>query len=401
MTEKKVADKGNSQERSKLFKALSLTPGFLGAIALLFTGGFSILNIMIVVVLLCLTVIINWHYQNMLLREVKSVTSPEVAQESARSSHELEGLQELCIQTLPIWRRHVESARNQTQEAVEGLTNSFAGLVSRLQATVETSKQSSGMNGDGGIVSVFEQSELVIQGVLTSLNSTQAGRKAMLDEVRILTNYTEQLQQMASEVANIAGQTNLLALNAAIEAARAGESGRGFAVVASEVRKLSSLSSETGKNMTEKVDEINDAISRTFKTAEKATADDDLAINNSESSLRGVIDNFSSIVKELTESSEVMQHENEGIISEIEKLYVDLQFQDRTSQILTQIENNLSEFETMLIDIQTDGLDSASHKFDIEGWLEKMSNSYVMLDQRMNHTGEQRNNSSESEITFF
>jgi len=70
---------------------------------------------------------------------------------------------------------------------------------------------------------------------------------------------------MAAEVANIAGQTNLLALNAAIEAARAGESGRGFAVVAGEVRNLSSLSSNTGKKMSDKVQVISSQPGRIFQ----------------------------------------------------------------------------------------------------------------------------------------
>ena len=401
MTEKESVESDTSLNNTvTLFKYLSLLPGFLGSVVVLIIGGISLINIAIAVVLIGMTLIINWQYHKQHLQQIKKLSS-SLAITDTTDPVEVEGLQDLCINTLPIWRRHVESARHQTEQAVEGLTNSFSGLVSRLQATVETSKQVSGMDGEGGIVVAFEHSESVLQSVLASLRSTQKGRIAMLDEVRLLTNYTDELQQMAGEVANIAGQTNLLALNAAIEAARAGESGRGFAVVASEVRKLSSLSSETGQNMTEKVSIINDAISRTFQIAEQATAKDDEAINNSELSLRGVIENFSTIVQGLSQSSETMQHENQGIINEIEQLFVDLQFQDRISQILTHIENNLSELEQKLLEIQQDNSSTTPHKLDIESWLEKMTNSYVMLDQRINHAGEQQQGSSSPEITFF
>ncbi|HWR40208.1 MAG TPA: methyl-accepting chemotaxis protein [Patescibacteria group bacterium] len=59
-------------------------------------------------------------------------------------------------------------------------------------------------------------------------------------------------------VHDIAANTNLLGLNAAIEAARAGEHGRGFSVVADEIRKLSSSSSDSVKNIKSVIRTIQD-----------------------------------------------------------------------------------------------------------------------------------------------
>ncbi|HEY9199948.1 MAG TPA: methyl-accepting chemotaxis protein [Gammaproteobacteria bacterium] len=309
-------------------------------------------------------------------------------------------LDELCLNALPIWNRHIETARGQTEAAVTALTQRFALLVQRLENAVQASRQAGG-NDNSSVAATVSQSEIALRGVVDSLRTTQAGRTAMLDEVRSLTRYTEELKAMAAQVAAIAGQTNLLALNAAIEAARAGEAGRGFAVVADEVRKLSTLSSQTGKHMTDKVNIINDSIESAFAIAAQSAANDESAVSQSETVISTVVADFTRIVGDLGRSAELMQSESDGIRAEIEDMLVALQFQDRTSQILAQVINTLTDLERTIGLHRTAQARGETVPFDVTAWLENMEAGYAMLEQRLNHAGASAGGADQPDITFF
>ena len=77
----------------------------------------------------------------------------------------------------------------------------------------------------------------------------------------------KKIDELTSNILDIASQTNLLALNASIEAARAGEAGRGFAVVAEEIRQLADNSRKTASDIQEISRVVTDAVDRLAREA--------------------------------------------------------------------------------------------------------------------------------------
>jgi methyl-accepting chemotaxis protein len=313
------------------------------------------------------------------------------------------GLEEVCLEAVPIWSRQIETSRVQTEDAILALSSRFTGIYANLEAAVNASKSAAGEmagGGTGGVMAVLDQSRVELTSVIDSLKASQHSRNEMLLQVRGLTKYTGELRAMATEVAEIASRTNLLALNAAIEAARAGEAGRGFAVVADEVRKLSSLSSDTGKNMSSKVDIINNAISSVFKIAENTSDEDLKSVANSESTIQHVMDHFHKVTSHLTQSAQLLQQENNGIKTEMADVLVSMQFQDRVSQILSHVRNNMDRLHQHLLQYRQDG-DSSHGNINAKEWLAEMELNYATQEQRSIHVGEKSVKVEKQETTFF
>ena len=340
------------------------------------------------------------HYRQLSARILSAAQAVKAPTDKVPTS----GLEAVCLDAIPIWSRQIESSRTETETAIIELSSRFSAISVRLQQTVDASQATAGglaEHNQGGALEVLAKSDAELLQVIESLKTIQQSRDEMLVQVRNLTGYTGELRAMAGEVAAIAQQTNLLALNAAIEAARAGEAGRGFAVVADAVRTLSSQSSETGQKMSAKVDIINGAITQLVEAAASSTDHDKGSVADSEACIQGVLTRFKSITGQLSESATLLQREGLGIRDEVTEVLINLQFQDRVSQILSQVRNNM---EALLRHLREAHQSGTTVLIDAPAWLAEMERSYATDEQRRNHhTGKVNVNQPAKiqEITFF
>lgn len=308
-------------------------------------------------------------------------------------------LMQLFLQAMPIWTKQIESSRSQTEEAIVALSSRFSGLYTKLEQTVAGSEAAQASGGKSGALSVMTQSQSELTQVINSLKLTQRSRDDMLTQITKLTDYTGELRTMATEVAAIAQQTNLLALNAAIEAARAGEAGRGFAVVADAVRTLSSQSSETGQKMSSTVDIINAAITKVVQVAGSAAQTDAQSVSQSEASIQQVLDRFATVTEQMSASTAQLQQQNNDIRHEISAVLVALQFQDRVSQIVSHVRDNITALHQYLQQCEQDPEQRPT--LDAKTWLKQMEQTYATDEQRLNHHGRSAAPAQQQDITFF
>ena len=323
----------------------------------------------------------------------------ELTVQSAASDH---GLDVLCANVLPIWAQQIDIARKQSDDAISALSARFAGISQRLETSATASRQAAGgIDGAGGMVEVIATGRREMDSITASLKAALDNKSAMLQEVARLADVTGELKTMAEDVGHIAAQTNLLALNAAIEAARAGEAGRGFAVVADAVRKLSTQSGETGKNIAEKIEAVNAAIGTTLKAAELSTKLDMQTSDDAERTVSTICGSFHQATNGLVASSQILQTESDGIREQISDVLVSLQFQDRVHQILGHVQAHLQKLERQVSDqrqAHPDGV--GSEHFDVKYWLEDLAKTYTTDEQRAVHAGS-RVGQQKTGITFF
>lgn len=313
----------------------------------------------------------------------------------------IDGLDLLCQKVLPIWASQVAMARVHTEESIANLAERFDALSKRLDAAAITSQNT--VAGDtetqGGIVELLQDGQIKLRTITKALESSLKEKEKLLRSIEDLSCFTDQLRRMAWEVSSIASQTNLLALNAAIQAARAGDAGRGFSVVADEVRKLSHSSGDVGKKITETVESVNDAIEDTLTVSRKFAKQDEETLSNAKQIIVSVLKGFGLAVALLADSEELLRAENNIINREISDVFVDLQFQDRVSQILTLVCNDLNKLEQHLNDLKNEGL---SCSVNVEQWLQDLAKTYTMEEQIAAHEGAKTAiNTHQNNITFF
>ncbi len=325
--------------------------------------------------------------------------------EKEKQKQGLVGLDSLCQKVLPIWSSHVEMARVHTEESIANLAERFDTLSKRLDAAVIASQTTmEGNQGShDGIVELLKDSQLELNTITKALSASLEEKHKLLQSIEDLSCFTEQLSKMAMEVSNIARQTNLLALNAAIQAARAGDAGRGFSVVADEVRKLSRSSGDVGKKIAETIDAVNEAIENTLKISRKFAARDQETLFNAEQIISSVIKHFSTAASGLSDSAELLRTENNAIHHEISDVIVDLQFQDRVSQILALVNEDLNKLELHLNEFESEeSNEELFHSVNVEQWLEDLAMTYTMEEQLAAHDGTKKAIiTDQSNITFF
>ncbi|SEK22257.1 methyl-accepting chemotaxis protein [Ectothiorhodospira marina] len=301
-------------------------------------------------------------------------------------------LKDLCIAVAPIWSRQVASARQHTEGSVADLAQRFEYINTRLEQALTSSTVEPNSRED--VPTALRECGAQLEQVLRGMQDALSVKEELLSRIGELAKFTHEMQNMATSVSAVASQTNLLALNAAIEAARAGEAGRGFAVVASEVRALSSQSDKAGKEIAAHVHAVNDAINGTRDAAEAFANRDRSLAQDAEQTIHQVMERYRDLAQNLEASTELLRKESSDVRDEVSRVIVSLQFQDRVSQVLEHVTQDIDQLTTHL-------RAGDASQIDPRRWLKNLERGYTTLEEHANHQARSSREPAPSGIEYF
>ncbi len=291
----------------------------------------------------------------------------------------LSGWQNFLADVAPVWQHHLTTADQQAGSATQQLLQRFNDVIAAL-GEVGLKPQQDAAQTASASTALLAHCEAELQPVTEGLRRILQSKSSLLDGVKLLANTTGELRAMADEVGQIAAQTNLLALNAAIEAARAGEHGRGFAVVAGEVRGLSTKSAETGRRIIDRIDQVLHVIEHTLAQAQRVSQDDSNEVQSSEQRIQSVTQRMQDGLQQLQQEAESLRQRGLGIQADIVSMLVSFQYQDRMSQVLAVVSEDLRRLQDQA-HAPPDELPSAQQ------WLSRLASSYTMAEEHQAHAG--------------
>ncbi|MFO1217842.1 MAG: methyl-accepting chemotaxis protein [Burkholderiaceae bacterium] len=299
----------------------------------------------------------------------------------------------LAQQVMPVWQRSLEGARRHADRSMEQLTERFASVLAQLETAIGADVTLPNLIF-GATDQLLEQHRGELDALLETTRQAVRTRDELIQTARELLGVVEAMAPMAREVQAIGRATHLLALNASVEATRAGAAGGGFAVVAQEVRALAAQSRQTGVQIVRRVGEMQERLAALLRRVDDPDCDDDEIRLRAEESARTVVRAMVGSITQSARASLALREASRQVRSDIEQILIGLQAQDRLSQMLSSVTQDMQRMTHWLHGAGDPAAASAA------SWLERLESSYTMEEMRSTHHGTVAID-KQAEVEFF
>ncbi|NRT55606.1 methyl-accepting chemotaxis protein [Sphaerotilus uruguayifluvii] len=283
-------------------------------------------------------------------------------------------------QVLPVWKRSIEAARQQSEQSSNDLVERFASISQQLDTTLGASASVTRLD-PGTCDRLLEQHQPEVDALLHSSRAAMRLRDDTVAALEALAGPVGDLGRLAREVQSIARSTQMLALNASVEATRAGERGAGFAVVAHEVRQLAGQSRQVGADIASHVGRLQSTLADLRSRARAEAVDDEELALQAEERARQIVRGLLGSLGEVGRASRELHDTGRQVQGDIDQILMSLQSHDRFTQMLGSITEDIERLTRWI------GGESDPEADNPARWLERLEQSYTMEEMRSAHHG--------------
>jgi len=304
------------------------------------------------------------------------------------------GTEVMVAQVVPVWSRQMEVTRDLAATGLNKLLENFTGMSGGLDELVRQLETFSPTAAPGACDEAVEAQSPALQALLAPSARAFAQRDELLALLTRCQQDLMELQHQAKQAREIARHTRLVAFNASIEAHRSQAHGSGSQAVANELRDLAARMAATGEAVDKLAGGLAEGIGSTSRDAQSHdTTADELALElriRAREALHAML----GAVGTTLSSTRAIREVSDALRTQLESSFVEFQFGDRVSQMLSIVGNDMTNFAAWV------ARHPQATQSDAAEWLQALEQSYTMEEQRAHHHGNAHVDRG-SEVEFF
>jgi methyl-accepting chemotaxis protein len=270
---------------------------------------------------------------------------------------------------LPHFSRMSEQLKqtsSQIENSVVEVCNSFQGIAQRAKETVKhttgfLSREGDGSSNDRSFEGLIDNcSETLVKILNVTEEAGEVSRRAV-ERIRQMDKASQSISTAIEQLEHIAGGNKILALNARIEAARAGSYGAGFAVVAMEVISQTEKSQKVNAEVSNLILNLRELAKSTLNDLQQMNDNDRKRVEQCKQEVEESLQDIQSAHGEMKTMLTGMTEEGTLLANDIGSAVRGLQFQDRTSQRIAHVVEDLETLHSKLANrFGADAVEAAS-----------------------------------------
>lgn len=274
----------------------------------------------------------------------------------------------------------LKETSGQIESAVVDVCQSFQGIAQRAGATVSRatgflSQQSDDASGKSSFAKLLDKCSGVLVKILNTTEEAGAASRRAIERIEQMDKVSEGIGAALVHLDQIAKGNKMLAMNARIEAAHAGTLGAGFAVVAAEVVSQTEKSQKVTAQVSDLISQLQALAQSALHDLQQMVDREQQHVEQSRLEVHDSLEELQAAHREMAEVLTGMTNDGASLANDVGAAVRSLQFQDRTSQRIAHVVQDLDTLRERL------AARFSSKELPVLGSPEEFS-SYTMQEER-------------------